>query len=148
MLIIEKSAFKFGQKKGILDLPFARLRLKPTKTKRIDKIYVDRELGSKAITYRLTNGKEDSVHIDAFLDYNKDPDFLRDLVLHQLSIEAVKMLKKSKLSKQTVIRRLSTSPSQLYRLLDPANYHKSIDEMLRLLAVLGYEVELNIKKVA
>jgi hypothetical protein len=42
------------------------------------------------------------------------------------------------------VRRLKTSPSQLYRLLDPANYKKSMDEMMRLLAVLGYRVEVQL----
>jgi len=40
------------------------------------------------------------------------------------------------------MRRLKTSPSQFYRLIDPTNYRKSIDKMLELLAVLDCEVEL------
>ena len=96
------------------------------------------------MTYVLASGDEASVHLDAFLDYNKDPDFLRNAALHQLTVEAVKLMKKSNLSKQEVIRRLKTSPSQLYRLLDPANYSKSLDEMLRLVSVLGYRVEWSI----
>jgi hypothetical protein len=51
---------------------------------------------------------------------------------------------KSGLSKHELVRRLKTSPSQLYRLLDPANYTKSMDEMCRLLAVLGYRLEVQL----
>lgn len=123
-----------------LGLPFSKLRLKPTAYNRIAEIYVDPELGRQGITYRLDSGKEDSLHIDAFLDYNKDPNFLRNVTLHKLSIEASKAFKRSDLSKHEVVRRLQTSPSQLYRLLDPANYKKSIDEVLKLLSVLGCEV--------
>jgi len=57
-------------------------------------------------------------------------------------------MKASGLSKHEVVRRLKTSPSQLYRLLDPTNDRKSIDEMLRLLSVLGYTVEWSVVKQA
>lgn len=139
-----RKALEIETPKGCLALPFSRLELKPTPKNGITEIYVDKELASKAITYVLASGQEASVHLDAFLDYNKDPDFLRNVVLHQLTVEAIKLMKKSSLSKQEVIRRLKTSPSQFYRLLDPANYSKSIDEMLRLVSVLGYRVELSI----
>lgn len=136
-----KKAIEIGTTKGSFSLPFSRLELKPTARNGIIEIYVDKELASKAVTYVLASGAEASVHVDAFLDYNRDPDFLRNAALHKLTVEAVKLMKKSSLSKQEVIRRLKTSPSQLYRLLDPANYSKSVDEMLRLLSVLGYRVE-------
>jgi len=79
--------------------------------------------------------------LDAFLDYNSDPDFLKNLAIHKLTIDALKAIKSAGLSKHEIIRRLKTSPSQLYRLLDPKNSKKSVDEMLRLLAVLGCDVE-------
>jgi hypothetical protein len=139
-----KKSIEIDTSKGRLALPFSRLELKPTPKNGIAEIYVDKELASSAVTYVLASGDEASVHLDAFLDYNKDPDFLRNAALHQLTVEAIKLMKKSSLSNQEVIRRLKTSPSQLYRLLDPANYTKSIDEMLRLVSVLGYRVEWNI----
>ena len=122
-----KKAIEIETAKGNLAIPFSRLELKPTLKNGITDIYVDKELASRAVTYVLASGDEASVHLDAFLDYNKDPDFLRNAALHQLTVEAVKLMKKSNLSKQEVIRRLKTSPSQLYRLLDPANYSKSLD---------------------
>ena len=143
-----KKSIELDTRKGVFNLPFARLRLKPTAHNKITTIYVDPELGRRAITYRLASGQEDSVHIDAFLDYNRDPEFLRKITLHELSLQAVKAMKASGLSKQEVVRRLTTSPSQLYRLLDPSNHRKSIDEMLRLLSVLGCKVEWSVVKVA
>src|SRR3990170_2468119 len=122
-----KKTIEIETPKGILSLPFAKLRVRPTPHNRLARIYVDPELGRRAVTYRLASGQEDSVHIDAFLDYNRDPEFL---------------------SKHEVVRRLKTSPSQLYRLLDSTNYRKSIDEMLRLLSVLGYTVEWSVIKQA
>lgn len=134
--------------KGALGLPFTKLRVKPTRHNKISEIYVDPALGRRAITYRLASGQEDSVHVDAFLDYNKDPEFLREITLHKLSVEAVKAIKASGLSKHEVTRRLKTSPSQLYRLLDPSNYRKSLDEMFRLLSVLGCKVEWSVVRQA
>jgi hypothetical protein len=143
-----KKSVEITTRKGILSFPFARLRVRPSVHNRIAEIYVDPELGRRAVTYRLASGAEDSVHIDAFLDYNRDPEFLRKITLHKLSLQAVKAMKASHLSKHEVVRRLKTSPSQLYRLLDPTNYRKSIDEMLRLLTVLGCKVEWSIVKQA
>ena len=139
-----RKSIEIGTRKGVLSLPFAKLRVKPTAHARITEIYVDPELGRRAITYRLASGQEDSVHMDAFLDYNRDPDFLRKIMLHKLTLEAVKAMKASGLSKQEVIRRLKTSPSQLYRLLDPANQRKSMDEMLRLFSVLGINIQWSV----
>lgn len=127
-----------------LGFPFSKLRLKPNSRDAITKIYVDPELGHQGITYELLSGREDSLHLDAFLDYNKDPDFLRNAALHKLSLEANRAFRRSGLSKHEVIRRLQTSPSQLYRLLDPKNDKKSIDEMLRLLSVLGCDVKWSV----
>src|SRR3989338_4665891 len=132
-----KKTLEIETQKGCFGLPFSRLELKPSFKDKIMKIYVDKELDDRAITYILESGKEDSIHLDAFLDYNKDPDFLRDITLHKLTIVAIKCLNTSNLSKHEVIRRLKTSPSQLYRLLDPTNYKKSTDEMLRLLSEIG-----------
>ena len=44
-----------------------------------------------------------------------------------------------------MIRRLGTSPAQLYRLLDQTNSRKSIDQMLALLRVLDCDVELVVR---
>ena len=49
------------------------------------------------------------------------------------------------LAKREIIRRLGTSPSQLYRLLDQTNYRKSVDQLLRLLKVLDCDVQLVVR---
>lgn len=132
-------------KKGLLSMPFSRMRLKPTAKNPIQEAFVDPELGSEAVTYILRSGAEDSLHIDAFLDCNKDPDFLRDLLLYQLTVQAQGHIEKSHLSKNEIARRLKTSPSQLARLLDQKNSSKTVDNMLRLLAVIGCDVELKVR---
>ncbi|OFZ78684.1 MAG: hypothetical protein A2583_07220 [Bdellovibrionales bacterium RIFOXYD1_FULL_53_11] len=132
----------------IYSLPYACLDLKPSPHNRIKTILVDPELGERAVTYRLEHGEEDSIHLDAFLEYNKDPAYLRNMVLYGLTVDAIRILKKKKLSKHEIMRRLGTSPSQLYRLLDTTNYKKSTDEMLKLLCVLGCSVEVHVTEEA
>ena len=79
------------------------------------------------------------------LDYNRDPAYLRDVLLHKLTIEVLLLLESSGLSKREIIRRLGTSPAQVYRLLDPGNRRKTVDGMLRLLGVLGCNVDLVVR---
>ena len=48
-------------------------------------------------------------------------------------------------SKREIIRRLGTSASKFYRLIDQTNYRKSVDQMLNLLHALDCEVELIVR---
>jgi DNA-binding Xre family transcriptional regulator len=105
-------------------------------------VFVDLDLAKEAFTYRLRRGGEGSVHLEQVLDFNKDPSYLRDLMVYQLTIAAQKRVAESSLSKREIVRRLGTSPAQLYRLLDQTNYAKTVDQLLRLLSVLDCNVEL------
>jgi hypothetical protein len=141
-----KKAFAVKTYKGVYDFPFARLDPKPSKDDPIDRVYVDHEIGNEAFTYVLDSGREGTVHIDHVLDYNQDPSYMRDLLLYQLTVEAGKRVTQSGLSKRELIRRMGTSPSQLYRILDKNNYRKSIDQVVGLLHLLECEVEIRIKQ--
>jgi hypothetical protein len=79
------------------------------------------------------------------LEYNQDPHYLRDVLLYKLTIEAQKRVEASPLSKREIIRRLGTSATQFYRLLDQTNYRKSVDQLLSLLHVLGYDIDLLVR---
>ncbi len=70
---------------------------------------------------------------------------MRDLLLYNLTVQALKRLETTRVSKRETIRRLGTSPAQFYRLIDPTDYRKSVDKMLSLLQVLGCEVELVVR---
>lgn len=141
-----RQCFEIETRKGAFTFPFVKLDIIPSRTNRVKDVYVDRELGNEAITYRLESGEEDSVHLDDFLNYNKDPDFMRDTTLYKLTLKAGKLLQESKLPKRELARRLATSPAQVYRLLDPTNYRKTIDQMVRLLACLDYKLDFVIEK--
>ena len=141
-----RRCFEIETRKGAFAFPFVKLGIIPSRTNRVKKVYVDPELGKEAITYVLESGDEDCIHVEDFLNYNKDPDYMRDLTLYKLTVKAAKLLKESKLPKRELARRLATSPAQLYRLLDPTNYKKTIDQMVRLLACLDYTLDFVIEK--
>jgi predicted XRE-type DNA-binding protein len=126
-------------------LPFARVDPRPGPGERVVEVAVDPELGREGFTFRLASGREGSVHMDQVLDYCKDPSYLRDLLLYQLTLEVRRRIDEAGLSRREIIRRLGTSPAQLYRLLDQTNYRKSVDQLLVLLAVLDCDVGLVVR---
>jgi hypothetical protein len=126
--------------------PYAKVEPTPSAGDRIVEVFVDPELGREAFTYRLASGGEGSVHVDAVLEYNEDPAYMADLALYRLTQEARARFEGSGLSAREVARSLGTSPTQLYRLLDPTNYTKSLRQLMALLYVLGYDVDVEIKE--
>jgi len=137
-----KKEFEVQTTEREFSFPFAKLRLIPSKEDPIVEVYPDDELGREAFTYRLSSGAEDTVHLDAVLEVNMDPDYLRDLMLHKLTIEAKKGLKASDLGTRQIARQLGTSPAQVYRLLDPENRGKSFGQLLYLLYMVDRKVDL------
>jgi hypothetical protein len=126
-------------------LPFAKVDPSPTTSDPVARVFVDRELGSEGFGFVLRSGREGAVHVDQVLEYNKDPGLLRDALLYSLTVEAQKRVTASALSRRELIRRLGTSATQFYRLLDQTNYRKSVDQLLSLLQILDCEVRLVVR---
>ena len=143
-----RKVFEVETRQHIYLFPYAKLEVQPSAADRIIEVCVERELGNEAFTYRLESGREGSVHIDHVLEYNQDPHLLRDLLLYKLTLEVQKRVAESPLSKREIIRRLGTSATQFYRLLDQTNYKKSVGQMLSLLAILDCEVDLVVREKA
>lgn len=140
-----KKAFQMKSSKGSLLLPYSKVDVRPSGNDPVARVFVNTELGGEGFTYVLASGKEGTVHSEQVLEYNQDPSLLRDALLYKLTIEAQKRIKKSQLSKREIVRRLRTSATQLYRLLDQTNYRKSVDQLLSLLQVLDCDVDLLVK---
>ena len=140
-----KRAFEVRTWRHLYHFPYAKSDPLPTTEDPVVEIFVDEELGREGFTYQQASGREGTVHIEQVLEYNQDPAYMRDLLLYKLTIEAQKHLDESNLSKREIIRRLGTSPSQFYRLLDSTNYRKSVDKVLLLLHVLDCEVDLVVR---
>ena len=122
--------------------PYAKATPSPESNNQVHDAYPDTELGKEAFTYVLESGDEGTIHIDHLLEYSDDPAYMARLALHKLTVEARKRVEASPLSKREIMRRLGTSQAQLYRLLDPANYNKSMNQLVELLAAVDCEVEM------
>ena len=125
--------------------PYVKARPSPTSDDPVTRVYVDQELGGEGFTYELQSGKTGTVHVEQVLEYNRDPNYRRDLMLYKLTIEAQRRIGQSPLSKREIIRRLGTSATQLYRLLDQTNYKKSLDQLVSLLQLLECDVDLVVR---
>jgi predicted XRE-type DNA-binding protein len=104
-----------------------------------------KEIGAEGFTFELASNKSGTVHVEQILEYNRDPGYLRDQLVYKLTLEAQRRVAESRLSKREIIRRLGTSATQFYRLLDQTNYSKSVDQLVSLLQVLDYEVDLRVR---
>jgi hypothetical protein len=141
-----RRAFEVHTPKATFPYPYAKLAIRPgTGQHRVREVFPDPDTGEEAFTYRLESGAGDTVHLDAVLEFNQDPDVLGEIMLHRLTLECLEALEESDLSKRALIRALGTSPSQFYRLLDPTYYGKSLGQMVALLRLLGREVDLVVR---
>lgn len=131
-----------------LYFPYSRLEVQPTTSNPVREVFVDEELGREGFTYVLRDGRQDTIHVDAVLDYNSDPAYIRQALLYKLTLEAQRALESSDLPAREVIRRLGTSASQFYRLIDQTDYRKSLGQLIELLGVLGCEVNVLVKQRA
>jgi Cro/C1-type HTH DNA-binding domain len=140
-----KKVFELRTSTKKLVFPFSRAEPAPTMHDPITELFVDQDAGREAFTYVLHSGRSGTVHVEQLLEYNRDPTYLRDLLLYRLTLEAQKRIATSPLSKREIVRRLGTSAAQLYRLLDQTNYRKSVDQVLALLQVLNCDVDLVVR---
>ena len=140
-----KKAFEVRTHSKVLAFPFVKADPPPTSSDPVSRVVIDKELGREGFAYTLASGVEGTIHIEQVLEYNQDPGYLRELLLYKLTIEAQKRVEESALSKREIIRRLGTSATQFYRILDQTNYRKSVDQVLNLLHVLECEVDLVVR---
>lgn len=138
-----KAQFELTTRAGkVYPFPYSQLDPKPSRENRIKEVYVDKELDQEGVTYVLESGDEGSVLLEHALSYNKDPEYVANALLYKLTAEALEHIARSGLSRREVARRLNTSLSQLYRLLDATNYKKSAGQMIQLLYVVGIDVDI------
>jgi hypothetical protein len=140
-----KKVFEVKTATKTMVFPYVKADPAPTTQDPLDRVFVDAELGREGFTYALASGREGTVHIEQVLEYNQDPGYLRDALLYKLTLEAQHRVQASPLSKREIIRRLGTSATQFYRLLDQTNYRKTIDQVLSLLHVLDCDIDLVVR---
>lgn len=140
-----KRSFEVKTRTRSFVFPYSQSDPAPSSKDPVHEVFVDPELGREAFTYVLASGQEGTVHIDSVLEYNEDPKHMAELAMYRLTTEARERYEASPLSAREVARRLDTSPAQLYRLLDPTNYSKSMQQLVSLLYVLGCDVDVEVK---
>ncbi len=128
------------------ELPYANLQPVPERGNGVVQVASDPDFGHEAFTYTLKDGSEGSVHLDQVLEVNRDPEYMAELLLHKLNLEVERRVAASKMSKREMVRRLGTSATQFYRLLDTANTRKSMGQLLQLLSLLGCEVDFVVRE--
>ncbi len=141
-----RKAFEVTCGNRVFHYPYSRLRVRPSGSDVVRDASVDRDWGKQSFTYVLRSGIEGTVHVDHVLEYNAPPARVRTGILDELVREARDRAEQSPLSRREVARRLGTSASQLYRILDHGNYRKSVDQVLALLEVLECDVDVTVKR--
>ena len=141
----KKKSFEIRASNKSYAFPYIKAKPEPASDDLVTQAYVDKELGGEGFSYELGSGKTGTVHVEQVLAYNQDPGYLRDLLLYKLTLEAQRRTAASPLAKHEIIRRLGTSATQLYRILDQTNYKKSVDQLVSLLQVLDCEVDLVVR---
>lgn len=140
-----RHAFEVRTARGVFVFPYDRCQPSPSADDPVREVSLDADTGRETFTYVLESGRTGVAHVEAVLDHNEEPAYMREALLYRLTLDAVARMERSPLSKREIARRLGTSPSQLYRLLDPANSRKSVDRMLALLQALGCEVDFVVR---
>ena len=79
--------------------------------------------------------------LDQVLEMYHDPEIARKRALYDLTCLAQDTVRRSNITKMAIARRLRCTPTHLDRLLDQTFYSKTIDQMVRLLSVLGVELQ-------
>lgn len=144
---VRKREFRLVADGREFTFPWARLRLVPSADDPLASVQPEPETGCEAFTYVLESGAEDTVHMDSVLYFNRDPEYMQRLLMYELTLKAMDAVEASGLGKRQLARQLGTSPSQLYRLLDPTNYNKSVGQMLAILNMAGRKVTLQVEEV-
>jgi predicted XRE-type DNA-binding protein len=140
-----RKAFLVQAGRKSLAFPYAKCVPSPTAEDPVARAFVDPEIGNEGFTYVLASGGEGTVHIDHVLEYNQDPRFVEKRALYELTLAAQSRVAESALSQREIIRRLGTSASQYYRLLDQTNSRKSIGQLLALLEILDCDVDFVVR---
>lgn len=136
----KKKAFIVQAGAKSYEVPFSAFSIAPTKRDPLISVSVDAELGGMGFTFRLRSGKEETMLLEQVLDMHHDPEVARKRTLYELTCLAQDTTRRSKLTKRAIARRLACTPTHLYRLLDQTFYGKTIDQMVKLLSVLGVEL--------
>ncbi|OFZ81320.1 MAG: hypothetical protein A2583_10355 [Bdellovibrionales bacterium RIFOXYD1_FULL_53_11] len=108
----------------------------------------DPEVGGHSFYFILDNGKKDYVPFDQPLHIVQNPEYVKERTLFQMTKRLNEFIRQEGVSKRELARRLSTSLSQVARLLDTTNYKKELSRLIEIAAMLNYDFKWEFKKAA
>ena len=73
---------------NLVAFPYIKFAPPPSPNNPVTRVFVDKEIGAQGFSYELASGKTGTVHIEQVLEYNSDPNYLRDQLLYKLNLEA------------------------------------------------------------
>jgi hypothetical protein len=106
----------------------------------------DSEAGEHSFYFVVESGKKEYIPYDQPLHVVQNPEYVKHETLYQMTKAINGFISKEKIPKRELARRLSTSMSQLSRLLDNTNYKKELSRLIEIAAMLNYEFKWQFKK--
>ena len=116
--------------------------------KNVIRVWVDRETGGRSVGFEFSDGSIDYMPYDQPLFLTKEPEFLLQTHIEDLTSRIKSELKKQGISKRYLATRLGTSDNQIQRLLDPKILNKNLEQLYKIAALLGCEFEWKLTKAA
>ena len=141
-----KKAFVVHTRDGPLSIPYAVLKPSPSSKTPLDSVGEIADDGL-SFSYTLISGETGVVTVSTLDRYHATSSEFNQRMLRRLTQEVLDALSTKPISKSELARQLSTSMSQLYRLLDPDYDKKSVGQMCALLHLLGKEVDFVIRDI-
>ena len=136
-----------GKRVAKYSLPFAVFHGRKIGTRnRVISVTIEKELAEQGAVLCLEDGSIVDFPAD-FVLYYCDPSYDWS-PLNQLKKALKNKLGLSRLSVRVLADALSTSPSQVSRLLEENKGSKQFLQLFRLAQLAGYEIEINLKKKA
>lgn len=111
---------------------------------RFTEIVIERNLGDQAASYALEDGTRGDFPADLVLYYS-DPTYQWSPI-NQLKRTLKSKIADANLSFRVLADALSTSPSQVMRLLEENRASKQLLQLFKLAQVAGYDIEFTLKK--
>ena len=141
----KKKVFHLEYTSGLkIECPYSSLGIKT----KIIEAGPDDDDGHHSFYFIPDHGKKNFVPFDQPLHIVQNPEYIKQQTLYEVTKQLNVFIEKEKVSKRELARRLSTSMSQIIRLLDTTNYKKELSRLIEIAAMLNYEFKWSFKKAA
>ncbi len=141
----KKKVFHLTYTSGLeIECPYSALSIE----KNVIEAGPDKEVGNHCFYFILEDGEKDYITHDQPLYIIRHPDYVREEVLYNVTVELQHIIVLKKIPKRELARRLNTSVTQVNRLLDQTNYNKDLSRLIEIATIIGYEFKWSLKKAA